>query len=215
MTIKVLIAEDHCVVREALRCLLDEAEDIHVVDAVGDGVEMLGRAAQLNPDVVLMDFSMPRLDGAAATRALLAKNPEARVLMLSVYDTPEVVRSALDAGATGYVTKDRCAEEVLEALRSTAAGRKYLSTNVSPQAQAQAPAAGGTAAPELGRITATERQILSLVAEGLSNAEIGKALHLSARTVETYRGRMMHKLGLENLPALVRFAIRHGLTSLE
>jgi DNA-binding NarL/FixJ family response regulator len=214
MTIRVLIAEDHCVVREGLRRLLGEQEDIHVVDAVGDGVEVLGRAAQLKPDVVLMDLSMPRLDGAAATRALLAKNPEARVLILSMHDTPDAIRGALEAGASGYVTKDSCTEEVVDALRSTAAGRKYFSRSVSQQLP-QAQRAAGASAPELERITATERQILSLVAEGLSNAEIGKALHLSARTVETYRGRMMHKLGLENVPALVRFAIRHHLTALE
>lgn len=214
MGIRVLIAEDHCVVREGLRRLLQDAGDIQVLDAVEDGIAAVSRAAELKPDVVLMDLSMPRLDGAGATRALLARNPEARVLVLSMHTTPEAIRGALDAGASGYVGKDSCAAEVVDAVRSTAAGREYFSKVVReklPDARAGT-AAGGSS---LDRITATERQILSLVAEGLSNAEIGRALHLSARTVETYRGRMMHKLGLENVPALVRFAIRHKLTTLE
>lgn len=213
MSIRVLLADDHGVLRDGVRRLLEINDDIRVVAAVDDGAEVVGNAQRFRPDVVLMDVSMPRMDGIAATRALRDKVPGAKVLILSVHSSADIVGRSVAAGARGYLVKESCGEEVVKAVRAVASGRKYFGQGVAEMLRdGDAQTARGAA---LEQLTESERRILALVADGKSNAEAAALLRLSPRTVETYRARLMHKLGIEDLPALVKFAIRHGITPLE
>jgi DNA-binding NarL/FixJ family response regulator len=211
--ISVLLADDHTVVRDGLSCILSSHGDIRVVGAVGDGSDAVREAAQLSPQVVLMDISMPGLNGIEATRAILRKAPQIGVIVLSVHSSPLMVRRALDAGARGYVAKEAAAAEVVTAVREVAAGGRYLSEALEKQLPAieRAAARGGGAE----QLTSVEVEILRLVAEGKSNPQVAAILGLSPRTVETYRLRLMRKLEVDDLPALVKYAIRQGITKLE
>ena len=166
----------------------------------------------LQPDVVLMDLSMPELNGADATRAILQRDPRCRVIVLSMYSDREYVRRALKAGAAGYVVKRSAAKEVVEAIRAVHAGQRYLSPRV-------ADVVINDYAEErddpLARLSAREREVLQLLAEGRTGAEIAQRLSLSQKTVETYRARLVEKLGIRDVAGLVRFAIQRGLVSLE
>jgi DNA-binding NarL/FixJ family response regulator len=204
---RVLLADDHGVLRDGLRRLLEANEDIRVVDAVGDGRAAVDRAGALAPDIVVMDVAMPGLNGIEATREILDRAPATGVVILSMHASPEVVRQALRAGARGYLLKESAGDEVVLAVRAVAAGGRYLGEGVS---QPGLPEPGG-----LGSLTDRERQVLRLIVEGKTNAEAAEMLKLSPRSVETYRGRMMQKLGIEDLPSLVKFAIRHGVTTLQ
>lgn len=210
--ISVLLADDHAVVRDGLNCVLSEHRDIRVVGAVGDGNAAVREAARLAPRVVLMDISMPGLNGIEATRAIVARVPGIGVLMLSMHGSPLMVRRALDAGARGYVTKESTAAEVVTAVREVAAGRRYLGEALEKQLPAIERAAARGAGEQL---TAVEVEILRLVAEGKSNPQVAAILGLSPRTVETYRLRLMRKLEVDDLPALVKYAIRQGIIRLE
>jgi DNA-binding NarL/FixJ family response regulator len=160
----------------------------------------------------VMDITMPNLNGVEATRAIAEKAPGAAVVILSMHSSGELVRKALEAGARGYLLKEAAGEEVVRAVRSVASGRRFLGEGVADTALAgHASGQEGT----LDALTSRELQILGLIADGKSNAEAAVILGLSPRSVETYRSRMMEKLGLEDLPALVKFAIRHGISSLE
>ena len=205
--IRVLLADDHAMLREGLRALLSSMGDIEVVAEVANGREAVRRALELAPQVVLMDIGMPDMNGVEATALLLAKLPGVRVIALSMHGDAEHVQRALQAGAAGYLLKESAAAEVVAAVRAVHAGRRYLSIAVMPHARRRA----GTTTP-LASLSARERQVLQLVVEGRTSAEIGAALHLSRKTVDTYRSRLMRKLGVEDLPALVKFAIQHGIT---
>jgi DNA-binding NarL/FixJ family response regulator len=205
--IRVLLADDHAMLREGLRALLSSMGDIEVVAEVANGREAVRRALELAPQVVLMDIGMPDMNGVEATALLLAKLPGVRVIALSMHGDAEHVQRALQAGAAGYLLKESAAAEVVAAVRAVHAGRRYLSIAVMPHARRRA----GTTTP-LASLSARERQVLQLVVEGRTSAEIGAALHLSRKTVDTYRSRLMRKLGVHDLPALVKFAIQHGIT---
>jgi DNA-binding NarL/FixJ family response regulator len=205
--IRVLLADDHAMLREGLRALLSSMGDIEVVAEVANGREAVRRALELAPEVVLMDIGMPDMNGVEATALLLAKLPGVRVIALSMHGDAEHVQRALQAGAAGYLLKESAAAEVVAAVRAVHAGRRYLSIAVMPHARRRA----GTTTP-LASLSARERQVLQLVVEGRTSAEIGAALHLSRKTVDTYRSRLMRKLGVDDLPALVKFAIQHGIT---
>jgi DNA-binding NarL/FixJ family response regulator len=205
--IRVLLADDHAMLREGLRALLSSMGDIEVVAEVANGREAVRRALELAPEVVLMDIGMPDMNGVEATVLLLAKLPGVRVIALSMHGDAEHVQRALQAGAAGYLLKESAAAEVVAAVRAVHAGRRYLSIAVMPHARRRA----GTTTP-LASLSARERQVLQLVVEGRTSAEIGAALHLSRKTVDTYRSRLMRKLGVDDLPALVKFAIQHGIT---
>jgi len=211
--IRVLIADDHRVVAHGLRCLLDRERDIEVVGCVSTGLEAVRKARVWRPHVVLMDLRMPGLDGIDATALILRRTPATRVVILTREAEPHHAARAVRAGAAGYVTKEAGAEEVIDAIRSAHAGRRYLDRRISDDVLDEL--AGRGRGDSVKLLSLRERQILRLVSMGRTNNDIAQLLSLSARTVETYRARMMAKLSLCDLPALVRFAIRHGLCDIE
>jgi len=213
MPIRVLIADDHSVVAEGLRHLVEAERDIEVVACVGDGREAVQQARETQPDVVLMDLSMPELNGADATRAILQRDPKCRVIVLSMYSQREYVRRALKAGAAGYVVKRSAAKEVVEAIRAVHAGQRYLSPRVADVVLDDY--SDEKQDDPLTRLSAREREVLQLLAEGRTGAQIAERLSLSQKTVETYRARLVEKLGIRDLAGLVRFAIQKGLVSLD
>lgn len=211
--IRVLIVDDHVVVAEGLKHLVDAQPDMQVIACVEDGREAVRVARETRPEVVLMDMSMPELNGADATRAIVANDPNCRVIVLSMYAEREYVRRALKAGAVGYVVKRSAAKEVVEAIRAAHAGQRYLSPRVADVVIEDA--AADDAGDPLARLSAREREVLQLIAEGRTGAEIAERLALSQKTVETYRARLIEKLGIRDVPGLVRFAIQRGLVSLD
>jgi len=212
--IRVLIADDHPVVSEGLRRLLSEQPDITVIGTVENGREAVRRAVDEQPDVVVMDNAMPELNGIEATELIRKRSPGTRVLMLSMHTDGEHVMRALRAGASGYIAKRSAAREVIEAVRTVSAGRRYLHEPLATELL-KAVSDPELAQDPLARLSSRERQVLQQLAEGRSSAEIAAALSLSPRTVETYRARMMQKLGVHELAGLVRFAIQRGLVPLE
>jgi DNA-binding NarL/FixJ family response regulator len=211
--IRILIADDHGVVAEGLKHLVEAEADMEVVACVGDGREAVQVARDAQPDVVLMDLSMPELNGADATRAILQRDPKCRVIVLSMYAQREYVRRALKAGAAGYVVKRSAAKEVVEAIRAVHAGQRYLSPRVADVVLEDY--SDDKQDDPLARLSAREREVLQLLAEGRTGAEIAQRLSLSQKTVETYRARLVEKLGIRDLAGLVRFAIQRGLVSLD
>ena len=208
MNLKVLLVDDHAVMREGLAALLSAA-GIDVIGTASNGREAVHLARELTPDVVVMDISMPDLNGIEAARQIRVRAPSVRVVMLSMHANREHVHQALAAGADGYVLKESAATEVAAAVRAVAAGRRYL----SPAIEAAMLEAGGSATRgPLESLSTRERQVLQLVVEGGSSAEIARTVHLSPKTVETYRSRLMKKLGVHDVTALVKFAVQHGLT---
>jgi DNA-binding NarL/FixJ family response regulator len=213
MPIRILIADDHGVVAEGLKQLVEAESDMQVVALVGDGREAVQQARDTQPDVVLMDLSMPELNGADATRAILQRDPKCRVIVLSMYAQREYVRRALKAGAAGYVVKRSAAKEVVEAIRAVHAGQRYLSPRVADVVIDDY--AGDAKGDLLEKLSAREREVLQLLAEGRTGAEIAARLTLSQKTVETYRARLVEKLGIRDVAGLVKFAIQRGLVSLD
>ncbi len=213
MTIRVLLADDHTIVRDGLRALLEAERDIQVVGDVADGRDAVRQTAQLCPDVVLVDIAMPELNGIEASRQIREVCPSAQVIILSMHSTAEHIFQALHAGARGYLLKESAGKEVIAAVRAVYAGRRYLSQKISSQALDDY--ARQREPGPLERLSPREREILQLVVEGKSSAEIAALFSLSPKTIETYRSRMMDKLGVGDLPGLVKFAIQHGLTPLE
>ena len=213
MPIRILIADDHTVVAEGLKHLVEAEADMQVVALVADGREAVQQARDTQPDVVLMDLSMPELNGADATRAILQRDPKCRVIVLSMYAQREYVRRALKAGAAGYVVKRSAAKEVVEAIRAVHAGQRYLSPRVADVVLEDY--SDDKQDDPLARLSAREREVLQLLAEGRTGAEIAQRLSLSQKTVETYRARLVEKLGIRDLAGLVRFAIQRGLVSLD
>jgi len=210
--IRVLIADDHAVVRDGLRALLAKAGDVEVVGVAGNGREVIEQAQRVRPDVVVMDVGMPELDGVEATRRLREKCPESRVLILSMHLTSEHVVRALHAGAHGYVLKESAGEEVVEAIRAVAAGRRYLSHQIS-ELMIDDFLRDGVKVSPLDRLSLRESEVLRLVVEGHTSAGIAERIALSIKTVETYRARIMRKLGVKDTVELVKFAMRHGIVS--
>jgi len=211
MKITVLLADDHAVVRDGLKFLLEAQGDIEVVAAAGNGRDTVQLARDYQPRAVVMDISMPELNGIEATRQIHATNPDAGVIMLSIHSTAEHVYNALQAGALGYLLKESAGSEVVAAVRSVALGKRYLSqklTDILPDKSAWEKRGKSP----LESLSEREREVLQLTVEGKSAAQAGAILTLSPKTVETYRSRLMHKLGVNDLPALVKFAIQHGLT---
>jgi DNA-binding NarL/FixJ family response regulator len=214
MTIRVLIADDHHIVSEGLRHLVEAQADMQVVALVENGQEAVGRALQEDPDVVLMDIAMPVLNGNEATRIIRQRCPRTRVIVLSAYSDPVHVQRALQAGAAGYIAKKSVAKEVIDAIRKVHAGRHYLSAQFTDGLIEQVVRKPPAHDPLL-RLSSRERQVLQMLAEGHSTTAIAEKLSLSPKTVETYRSRMMQKLGIDNFACLVRFAIQQGVTHLD
>jgi DNA-binding NarL/FixJ family response regulator len=212
MVIEVLIADDHGVVRDGVRYLLEAHADITVVAAVDNGADAVHKAAELRPHVAVLDVAMPGLNGIEATRALTRQSPETAVVLLSMHASIELMRQAFLAGARGYLLKESTGSEVERAVRTVARGQRFLGEGVAGRILAEFPYT--PTAPDVD-LTSRERDVVRLIAAGKSNAEAAATLGLSPRSVETYRSRVMEKLGVDNLPALVKFAIRHGMTTLE
>ena len=212
MPIRILIADDHGVVAEGLKSLAEAEPGIEVVGIVADGREAVKHARESRPDVVVMDMSMPELNGADATQAILQNDPTCRVIVLSMYAEREYVRRALKAGAMGYVIKRSAAKELVDAIRSVHAGQRYLSPRV---ADVMIEAGADDKDDLLSKLSMREREVLQLLAEGNTGAEIAQRLSLSQKTVETYRARLVEKLGIRDLPGLVRFAIQRGIVTLD
>lgn len=214
MTIRVLIIDDHAVVRDGLTALLHAQPDIEVVGSFGEARDGLQAAAQLDPGVVILDIAMPRLNGIEAARLFQEDYPNVSILMLSMYADTEHVYQALRAGANGYVLKESAASEVVTAVRALYSGGRYMSERIGGWVLDDY-LHGRAGDDPLDRLSARERQVMQQVVEGRTSAEIAALLNLSPKSVDTYRSRMMSKLSLEDLPSLVKFAIRHGITGVE
>jgi DNA-binding NarL/FixJ family response regulator len=213
VSIRILIADDHGVVAEGLKHVVEAQTDMEVVALAVDGREAVRQARDLQPDVVLMDLSMPELNGADATRAILERDPKCRVIVLSMYSEREYVRRALKAGAAGYVVKRSAAKEVVDAIRAVHAGQRYLSARVADVVIDDYAGDGG--GDLLAKLSQREREVLQLLAEGHTGVQIAERLSLSQKTVETYRARLVEKLGIRDVAGLVRFAIQRGIVSLD
>ncbi len=214
MNIKILIADDHAIVRDGLKMILESQGDVTVVDVASDGLEAIQSVRTHQPDVVVMDISMPNMNGIEATKRIKEEFPETRVVILSMQYTSEDIFRALQSGAIGYLLKESAGMEVVQAVRAAFSGRRYLSRKVDDIVidsyihehkiqHAESP---------LESLSSREREVLQLVADGKSSSEIAELLFLSVKTIETYRSRLMEKLGLKDIPSLVKFAIRHGIT---
>lgn len=211
MAIRVLLADDHVMVRQALRILLEKERDLTVVAECGDGDEMLALAWQLAPDIVIIDVGMPNMNGIEATRRLLADHPDIKVLALSAYADKRFVLGMLEAGATGYIIKAEACGELQRAIRSVMAGQSYLCPSVANVVVENIQGKGKADKTSLGT---REKEVLGLLAAGHSSPEIALCLNIALATVEVHRRNIMRKLGVHGIAELTQYAIREGLVSL-
>jgi len=219
MGIRVVLVDDHKIVRDGLSSLLSKEMDIDVVGEGENGREALGLCDQCEPDVVVMDIGMRDLNGVDATRHILEDHPSIKVVALSMHSDQSYVSAMLSAGASGYLLKDGAFEELARAIRAVNEGQTYLSQGVAGvlvQDYVRRVNAPAEALPSGGRaLTGREREVLQLIAEGSSTKEIATQLHLSVKTIETHRRQIMEKLGIYNVAGLVKYAVREGIASLE
>lgn len=216
MAITVMLADDHPVLRRGMRSLLAGEADISIVAEASDGLETLRLAERLQPNVLILDLMMPALSGLEVLRIVRQRSPQSQVLVLSIHSNNAFVAEALKSGATGYVLKGCSEENIIRAVREVAAGRRFLSppvTEIAINAYIEQSKSGPIDPHET--LTAREREVLQLSAEGKTNPEIATRLHISTRTVENHRAQLMRKLGLQNQTELVRHALRHGLITLD
>ena len=210
---RVIIADDHTVMRQGIRGVLEEVDGLEVVAEAGDGEEALALVVELAPDVVVLDVTMPRKTGLEVARELREGGQDVRILVLSMHDDPEYVLQAVRAGADGYVLKDVAPAELRDAVRAVHEGREYFTARVTQQISVGL--REEIEAEQLRRrvdsLTNRETEVLLLVAEGLTNRETGERLEISARTVETHRERLMGKLRIRNVAGLTRFVVENGL----
>jgi len=216
MSIRVLLADDHTIMRSGLRSLLEKESDMEVVGEADNGRRTVQLARELSPDVVIMDISMPDLNGIEASRQIVSDVPDVKVVALSMHSDEQFVGQMLDSGATGYLLKDCALEELCRAIRVVVANKSYLSPGIADivvktyrRELSRAEPAGP---PEL---TPREREVLQLVAEGNSSKKIASRLHVSIKTVEAHRHQIMDKLNIRSVAELTKYAIRKGITSLE
>lgn len=214
MKIKVLLADDHTVVREGLRLILESAEDIQVVGEVENGRQAVQVAKRLLPDVIVLDVVMPLLNGVEATRQMIKEVPTAKVLVLSSYCDDDRVQQLIEAGATGYLVKQTAANELLVAIREAYKGNAFFSPCISKRLLEQCRevmARGGTIPHKGPRLTSREAEVLQLIAEGYANKQIADELHISIKTVEKHRQQVMHKLNIHEVASLTRYAVAQGI----
>jgi two-component system, NarL family, response regulator NreC len=212
----IVLADDHHVVRQGLRALLESEPEISIVGEAADGLEAADLVERFKPDVLVVDLVMPGLGGLEVTRQVGRRSPRTRVVVLSMHANEGYVLEALRNGATAYVLKQCTATELVRAVREAAVGRRYLSPPLSERAiEAYLRRAEATDLDPYETLTSREREVLHLAAEGLSNPDIASRLYVSPRTVEVHRGNLMRKLGLHNQAELIRYAIRRGIVPLE
>ncbi|WP_455381929.1 response regulator [Salinispira pacifica] len=214
---KVLLCDDHDIVRRGLRDILEEQPFVRVVGEARDGIGAIGMATELAPDIVIMDISMPLTNGIDAAAEIRKRLPGCRIIFLSVHAGSAFVLRALREGASGYLLKDDAAEEIPAAVHAVSGGRRYFSRQIAGSLKVTQPHGGEfLSAPDgLSMLSVRERQVLQLVAEGMTNQQTAEKLNISIKTVETYRSRLMTKLGIDDYPHLVLFALHHGIVNLE
>ncbi len=214
--VTIVLAEDHQVVRQGLRLLLETQPEFRVVGEASDGLEAVRTIEQKQPDVLVLDLMMPGLDGVAVTQQVSRRFPRTRVVILSMQENEAYVYAALAKGAVAYVLKQRTVVELVQAVHAVMAGRRYLSAPYTEEAlSAYQRRIGAAPLDALETLTEREREVFQLAAEGYTSAQIGARLNLSRRTVETHRAQMMQKLGLQSQTELVRYAIRKGIVFLD
>ena len=215
--IRVLLAEDHTIVRKGLRSLLDAESDIQVVGEAENGREAIDKVEELRPDIVVMDITMPGLNGLEATRQIKKRFPDVQILILTVHTSEEYVVQILRAGASGYLVKQAAPTELISAIQAASRGEAFLSPSISKKVvEDYVQRAGVTAESDsLQRLTAREREVLQLIAEGYSTREIAEQLHISVKTAETHRAHLIEKLGIHSTAELTQYAIRKGVISLD
>jgi DNA-binding NarL/FixJ family response regulator len=216
MGIRILLADDHEIMREGLRSLLEKQRDMQVIAEAQDGRDAVEKALELRPDVVVMDITMPELNGIEATRRITGEDSGIRVVALSMHSTRRFMTEVLKAGASGYLLKECAVAELIQAIRTVVAGRSYLSPAVTEAVVEDyvrhVPSNGGAA---FASLSPREREVLQLIAEGKATKEIAAALQVSVKTIEAHRAQIMEKLHIHSVAGLTKFAIHEGLTSPE
>jgi DNA-binding NarL/FixJ family response regulator len=217
MIIRVLVADDHAIIREGLCMMLGNQPDMEVVGSAANGREAVQLVEKHQPDVIVIDISMPELNGIDAIQQMLPDHPNLKVVVLSIHETKPYVYRALKAGAKGYLLKETAGLEVVDAVRAIHRGERYLSQRIADLLLDDAFLHLETSMDFslLETLSPREREILQLVAEGKTSQQIGEKLFISPKSVDTYRSRLMHKIGVEDVAGLVKFAIQQGLISLE
>lgn len=215
--IRVLLADDHTIVRQGLKCLLKEAEGIEVVGEVEDGHQLLKQASKIQPDVIVVDISMPVLGGLEATQQLRKQLPQSKILILTMHTDEEYVYQTFKLGASGYLVKNAPVQDLISAIRAVYRGETYISPAVSARVVREFVRSSRLSPKPTfpDKLTFRERQILKLIAEGWASNKIAEHLHISTRTVETHRANIMQKLKLHKVADLVKYAIRRGLVEIE
>jgi DNA-binding NarL/FixJ family response regulator len=211
--IDIVLADDHAIVCDGLRALIERQSDLRVVAIARDGWEAIRLTEDFAPAVLVMDIAMPNLNGIEAANRITARPGAPRIVIHSMHATNEHVHRAFEAGALGYLLKESAGWELLDAIGTVVRGKRYVSFNLREQVR-DLLASDGPVTSRLASLSARERDVLQLVVEGNSSAKVAELLHLSPNTVDTYRSRVMHKLGVGDITGLVRFAIQHGITVL-
>lgn len=211
MNTSIVLVDGHAIFRDAVRALIDTCDDMSVVGEAGDGQQALEMANELKPDVLVTEIALPRLSGIEVARRLSRSGCRSRVVILSSHEGRSQVQQAMRSGAAGYVTKSGSAPELIQAIEAVREGRGYLSPLIAQHVVDAVAQRGPTHADRSNELTSREREVLQLVAEGLSSKEIASCLGVSTRTVESHRAKVMDKLGIHKVSGLVRFAIREGL----
>jgi len=216
MTVKILLVDDHKIVRDGLRTLIDREAGIEVIGEADNGRSAVEITKKLKPDIVIMDITMPDMNGIDATHQIRDQVPSARVIALSMHADRRLVSGMLEAGASAYLLKDCAFEEVARAIKAVRSNHTYLSPEIADiVVERYVNKASTEESSVFTRLTPREREILQLIAEGVSTREIAERLHISRKTVETHRANIMEKLCIHNMTELVKYAIREGLTTLE
>ena len=212
-TIRVLLVDDHPIVRDGIRALLSESEQMNIVGDAADGEESVRKVDELSPDIVVMDIGLPKMNGLEATRVILEEHPSTRIIVLTIYDNKEYALQALRSGARGYLIKNAPSEELIDAIETVHMGGLFFPEEVSQMVVQQL--ADQSETEERPELTRRESQVLALIAEGLSNRDIASRLSVSVRTVETHREHVMRKLDIHSVAGLTKYAINQGLSPIQ